>query len=670
MSSSSSSVDCLLLAENLRCAPLSLIEIHALTVLPAIELFFCVFLVYMTWGSKRAHLLLAADGVLYFILALVDLLLHVVPAVQNSVTTSRVAELFLGSVSFVPMLSYISYLVWLSCREFIPYLPRRSQGAAKYLFTGLIPVVAVLNFVASLGMSIQNLSFPLLMINLTSKSESLWLGLGQLSLILYTNHQCLTAFLALYRLFTALSNQWRIDTNDADERHFFNGIGWITFGIKLGAVECIVGSLAGGFTVSLCRRFLRLVGRVCMIIGAVKGMDEHQNFEFLSKELASWRRGPLTMSHSFMANKCISIQSQFSDLSRQSYLNEKDVKRGKADRDVTVYDVVDELPVLHIRSFAPCPPEQPIHADESRRQSGQNTSAEVLASPNDTSPLKGNARDQSAQIISDDMKVMLELISDLAPSITGECPETTLGQEHEDDEFKLPDLDQQSTRHNTAQSYDEEDAAAVHTVSCASEFMEHKPILPPISVPQAVYAQEERPVSSCIRVASQHRSSNYPVQLPITPTRAGKPLLSCIRLVSQHRSRNYPVQFPVTPTRARITINSLAAQLKGEKWDSLIGRHTQLLSRHLLERAGRTCSNITARSSLWSQQSASLSMHAKVTSPSHVWAYPGDLVSPPSAETLRDGIIDQELVDAVIQEFDAAVNREKALRRLNGEIGV
>lgn len=44
----------------------------------------------------RAHLLLAADGTVYFILALVDLLPHVIPAARNSVTTTRVAQLFLG----------------------------------------------------------------------------------------------------------------------------------------------------------------------------------------------------------------------------------------------------------------------------------------------------------------------------------------------------------------------------------------------------------------------------------------------------------------------------------------------------------------------------------------------------------------------------------------------
>lgn len=105
----------------------------------------------------------------------------------------------------------------------------------------------------------------------TSKSGSLWLSLGQLSLGLYTNYQCLAAFLALYRLFIACFDQRRIDTENTDERHFFNGTGWIALGIKLGAAECFVGFASGGFSIPLSRRILRLASRACIIFGTLKG---------------------------------------------------------------------------------------------------------------------------------------------------------------------------------------------------------------------------------------------------------------------------------------------------------------------------------------------------------------------------------------------------------------
>lgn len=656
MSSPSCSVGCLLPAENLRCVPLNLLEIHALTVPPVIELFFCVFLIYMTRRSSRAHLLLAADGVLYFILALVDLLSHVIPAVRNSVTASRVAELFLGSVSFVPMLLYTSYLVWLSRREFIPYLPRRFQPGAKYLFTGLIPVVAVSTFAASLGMSIQNLSFPQvpLTIDFTNKSELLWLDLGQLSLALYTNYQCLAAFLALYRLFTALLDQQRIDNNHTDEHHFFNGTGWITFGIKLGAVEGIVGFVAGGFAVPLSRRILRLIARVCIIVGSLKGMDENENFEFLNKELVLWRRGkPPSTSHSLIVNRRMTIRSsQSSDLHHESSPIEKDMEKGKADRDVTMHDEVGEPAVLHVRLSALPPPEQAIHADESRRQSGQNTSTEVLASRTGASLSKSNTRRQSAQTIFDDMSVVLELSPDLPPGVTGKYPRSMLSEGHEDDKFEPPVLGQQSTCRNAAQSYDEQNAAAEYALFYANEFMKQKSMLSLISIPQSAHARAGGPVSPCTRFASQH-GGNYPVQLPVTPTRAG-----------------------ITPT----------AQLEGESWDSLKYRHRHLSSLHLPERASKGHSDVTTHSSQWStiarsQSLASIRMYGggPVISPRRASADPDDLISPSGAETLHDGgpqiNIDRERItsaDAVIHEFEiqAAFNREKALRKLNGEVGV
>lgn len=623
---------------------------HALTIPPVFELFFCVLLVSMTWKSRRAHLLLAADGVLYFILALVDLLSHAIPAV----TASKAAELFLGSVSFVPILLYTSYLVWLSRREFITYLPRSHQPPVKYLFIGLIPVVVTLNFAASLGISIKNLSLlhAPLMIDFTNKSEGLWLSLGQLSLGLYTTYQCLTSFLASYRLFTAFFNQQRIETKHTDEHHFFNGTGWISIGIKLGAIESIVGFTAGGFAVPLTRRILRLVGRVCMIIGALKGMDENENFELLNKELVLWRRGkPLSASHSLIANRHMSIRSsQLSDLSRDSSVIEKDVERGTKDQRVTVHGEDGEPPVLHIRLPALPTPKQVIHADDSRRQSGQNTSAEVLASRNVARLSKSSTLRQSAQAIFDDMSFVLELTPDLPPGVTGEYPESMLSQGHEDDKYELPALGiprQQSTRHDTAQPYGEETATAECAVFYASEFMERKPTLPLLSIPQSAHAGVERPVSPWTRLASQHNGG-------------------------------YPVQFPVAPIRTGITIYSPTAQLDGESWDSPQRRHKQLSSLHLFERASKAHSDV--HSSQWStiarsQSPASIKMYSggTVISPQRASVDFDDLVSPSSAETLRDGrpliIIDQEHVssrDGAIHESE--IQRQKTLRRLNGEV--
>lgn len=87
----------------------------------------------------------------------------------------------------------------------------------------------------------------------------------------------IAAFVACFvRLVRALLDQRRIDntTNGNDnEAVLFNGLGWTAGGIILGVVETIIGFVGGSFCMIFIRRMLRLVGRACLIIGAVKGYE-------------------------------------------------------------------------------------------------------------------------------------------------------------------------------------------------------------------------------------------------------------------------------------------------------------------------------------------------------------------------------------------------------------
>jgi len=49
------------------------------------------------------------------------------------------------------------------------------------------------------------------------------------------------------------------------------GIGWIAAGIKLGAIEVILGFVPSGFAIPLSRRLLRLVVRVILAWGVYQG---------------------------------------------------------------------------------------------------------------------------------------------------------------------------------------------------------------------------------------------------------------------------------------------------------------------------------------------------------------------------------------------------------------
>lgn len=104
--------------------------------------------------------------------------------------------------------------------------------------------------------------------------ETLHVFFNSLTLILLVIFQALNFCACFYRLLQAMVDQRRIDTtahgND-NERHLFNGIGWIALGIKLGAIESVIGFASGDYSLVLTRRILRFLSRACLIIGIVKG---------------------------------------------------------------------------------------------------------------------------------------------------------------------------------------------------------------------------------------------------------------------------------------------------------------------------------------------------------------------------------------------------------------
>lgn len=178
-------------------------------------------------------------------------------------------------------------------------LPSRFHTVGKYVLLLHIPMVLVFNLLGSFTtlnyrayrILAQNVGHTILMSNvlglirLPQNSQRFGIGVrftdrnlqmffNSLALILLVTFQALNFCACFYRLVQAMVDQKRIDStvngND-NERHFFNGTGWIALGIKLGAVESIVGFASGDFGLSLTRRILLFLGRACLIIGVVKG---------------------------------------------------------------------------------------------------------------------------------------------------------------------------------------------------------------------------------------------------------------------------------------------------------------------------------------------------------------------------------------------------------------
>ena len=92
------SLTCLSSAPNLRCDSLSRFQSELLIIPPAIEVLFSVSLVFAKWKSSRSkrHYLLSAEGLVYFSLALLDMLVHIIPAVTHSISIFNVFDIFIG----------------------------------------------------------------------------------------------------------------------------------------------------------------------------------------------------------------------------------------------------------------------------------------------------------------------------------------------------------------------------------------------------------------------------------------------------------------------------------------------------------------------------------------------------------------------------------------------
>lgn len=106
---------------------------------------------------------------------------------------------------------------------------------------------------------------------LDKRSDLLWSFFTSLTLALLTAFQAAVFSFAFFRLVRAILNQRRIENNALDKAHLFNGIVWLCAGVKIGALESLVGLFGGGFGLALTRRIMRMMSRGCIAVGIAKG---------------------------------------------------------------------------------------------------------------------------------------------------------------------------------------------------------------------------------------------------------------------------------------------------------------------------------------------------------------------------------------------------------------
>ena len=145
-----------------------------------------------------------------------------------------------------------------------------------------LPVIIAMNEVASVaGLTIcEYFMQPAIPYNLTylafdstglipslafssKHDEWLWLFFTAFTLAILIAYQATVFSFSLFRLIWILFRR--------KHRIRVRGIGWVSAGVKLGALEAILGFAGGGFEFSMTRRIMRFMGRACLCIGLIMG---------------------------------------------------------------------------------------------------------------------------------------------------------------------------------------------------------------------------------------------------------------------------------------------------------------------------------------------------------------------------------------------------------------
>ncbi|TEB25544.1 hypothetical protein FA13DRAFT_1898547 [Coprinellus micaceus] len=283
---------CLSSAVILRCVPLSSFQSIVILIPTVVEVVFTSSLVITLWNSgHKRHLLLTAEGWVYFLLSIFELLTHVLDSAQRDVDVFAGFDVTVGVASFLPLFFYCFFLYIYSDTELLPNavsLPRKLGKVASLLLLILIPAIVGFNEVASfvgIERRLDTTSGQIVIGFSSQKNWTLNLFFSSLTLALATLFQAIIFSVTAFRVVVALLNQRRFEQLGQDAVHMVNGMGWLAAGMKLGAIESVVGFAGGSFGIVLTRRILRLLGRACLCFGVVKGVDEVEDFRAVRQDL-------------------------------------------------------------------------------------------------------------------------------------------------------------------------------------------------------------------------------------------------------------------------------------------------------------------------------------------------------------------------------------------------
>lgn len=264
----------------------------------AVEILFPVALAFAR-SAQRTRWLLVLDGLVFPALATADLLAQVLPPLSTTPGVFAPLDTSLAAASAVPIATYTLFLVLYARAHLVPAVlpPRLARVATPSLIAAVPPTVAFSALGALLGLTHKTIGVPAgpdgmtrVMPTIGFSSlimQRLALFFGAAALALLALLQVLLFFLSFLRIARGLHDERRIvararkvsaadDASFMSDRsrervHRFKGLPYVALGLKLGAIESLVGLFAAGFAGAVSRRVIRLFSRGFLVVGVIKG---------------------------------------------------------------------------------------------------------------------------------------------------------------------------------------------------------------------------------------------------------------------------------------------------------------------------------------------------------------------------------------------------------------
>ncbi|KAI0315294.1 hypothetical protein OF83DRAFT_365126 [Amylostereum chailletii] len=266
-----------------------------------------IYVLICSRSRYRRRFILAAEGPIYLLLAVLDMLTHTASAFRTSLFAFKVLDMVIAAMSFLPIILFTFFLYIFKRTEVFPAFPRRFKFVANCFALVVIPCIAIANEIGSfVGNTYTVKQFntipptpPQFAVGTDNDMvRTARTFFNSLALALMATYELVTFLIFFVRLSSSLVGQRDIESrnNVQNETFLFKGTGWIALGMTVATVESVIGFAEGQFGLFFTRRLLRMLGRACVIIGVVKGPDRHLQFEMMEGEKRGRRTTTLRMN--------------------------------------------------------------------------------------------------------------------------------------------------------------------------------------------------------------------------------------------------------------------------------------------------------------------------------------------------------------------------------------